>query len=102
MYEVVIKCFKPILKRLKNQFHLNPSFLSNLAVSTFQMKFSTVDFLSNLLCEIIFHDKTNPCILGVTFDHHLKFNAYVKSLVTRILPRINILKALTGTKWGQQ
>ena len=43
-----------------------------------------------------------PCILGVTFDPHFKFNAHVKSLVTRALPRINILKALTGTNWGQQ
>ena len=43
-----------------------------------------------------------PNILGVTFDHHFKFNAHVKSLVTRALPRINILRALTGTNWGQQ
>ena len=42
-----------------------------------------------------------PCILGVTFDPHFKFNAHFKSLVTRALPRINILKALTGTNWGQ-
>ena len=27
---------------------------------------------------------------------------HVKSLVTRALPHINILKALTGTNWGQQ
>ena len=35
---------------------------------------------------------------------HFKFNAqaHVKSLVTRALPRINILKALIGTNWGQQ
>ena len=45
-----------------------------------------------------------PCILGMTFNPHLKFNTHVtsKSLVTRALPRIYILKALTGTKWGQQ
>ena len=45
----------------------------------------------------------NPCILGVTFDPHFKFNAHVKSLVTRALHRINILKTLlTGTNWSQQ
>jgi len=44
----------------------------------------------------------NLCILGVPFDPYFKFNAHVKSLVTRALPRINILKALTGTNWGQQ
>ena len=43
-----------------------------------------------------------PCVLGLTFDAHFKFNAHVKSLVTRALPLINILKALTGTNWGQQ
>ena len=31
----------------------------------------------------------SPCILGVTFDPHFKFNA--KSLVARALPHINIL-----------
>ena len=41
-------------------------------------------------------------ILGMTFDPHIKFNAHVKSLVTRALPRINILKALIGINWGQQ
>ena len=33
---------------------------------------------------------------------HFKFNTHVKSLVTRALPHINILKVLTGTNWGQQ
>ena len=43
--------------------------------------------------------RRTPCILGVTFDPHFKFND--KSLVTRALSRINILKALAGTNWGQ-
>ena len=30
--------------------------------------------------------KRTPCILGVTFDPHSKFNAHVKSLVTWALP----------------
>ena len=46
--------------------------------------------------------KKTPCILGVTFYPHFKFNTHVKSLVTRVLPRINILQALIGTNWGQQ
>ena len=41
------------------------------------------------------------CILGVTFDVHFKSNAYVKSIVTQALPRINIFKSLAGTNWGQ-
>ena len=42
-----------------------------------------------------------PSILDVTFDPHFKFNAHIKSSVTWALPRINILKALTSTNWGQ-
>ena len=40
--------------------------------------------------------------MGVTFDSHLKFNAHIKPLVTRALPRINFFKAFTFTNWGQQ
>ena len=44
-----------------------------------------------------------PCILGVTFDfdHHFKFDAHVKSIVTQASPRITILMVLAGTNWGQ-
>ena len=40
-------------------------------------------------------------MLEVIYDPHFKFNVHVKSLVTRALPRIKILKALAGTNWGQ-
>ena len=44
-----------------------------------------------------------PHILEVTFDPHFKFNAHVKSIVTRASSRINILRTLAGTtNWGQQ
>ena len=43
-----------------------------------------------------------PCILGVTYDPYFKFNSHDKPLVTKALPRINILKGLTGPNWGQQ
>ena len=49
----------------------------------------------------ILPQERTPCILGVTFDPHFKFNGNVKSLVTRALRRINILKGLTGTNWSQ-
>ena len=44
----------------------------------------------------------NPKILGVTFDPHLKFHKHIESIVNRAKPRLNILKLLTGTDWGQQ
>ena len=40
--------------------------------------------------------------MGVTFDPHFKCNAHIKSLVTQALPNIIILKAHTGTNWGQE
>ena len=44
----------------------------------------------------------NPCILGVVFDPLLTFGKHADSLYTRAGPRMNILKALAGTTWGQQ
>ena len=44
----------------------------------------------------------NPRILGVTFDPHFTFNQHISSLISRITPRLNIIRALAGTSWGQQ
>ena len=44
----------------------------------------------------------NPRILGLKLDPAFKFGPLVSDLVTRAAPRTNILKALTGTRWGQQ
>ena len=46
-------------------------------------------------------DRT-PRILGVVFDTGFRFKYHIENLVTRAAPRINVLKALTGTSWGQQ
>ena len=39
-----------------------------------------------------------PLILGLTFDPHFKLCTHIKSIVIRASSRINILKALAGTK----
>ena len=44
----------------------------------------------------------NPRILGVTLDPHFTFAPHISSLISRASPRLNILKALAGTTWGQQ
>ena len=44
----------------------------------------------------------NPKILGVVFDPHLTFNSHIKYLTERAASRLRVLKALTGTTWGQQ
>ena len=44
----------------------------------------------------------NPRILGVTFDPHFTFSPHVASIVSRATPRLNLLKALAGSTWGQQ
>ena len=43
----------------------------------------------------------NPRILGVTFDPRFTFSPHISSLVSRASPRLNILRALAGTSWGQ-
>ena len=43
-----------------------------------------------------------PRILGITFDTHLTFKAHIQSIISRATLRLNILKALSGTTWGQQ
>ena len=43
----------------------------------------------------------HPRILGVTFDPHLTFSRHIASLISRATPRLNILRALAGTSWGQ-
>ena len=42
-----------------------------------------------------------PKVLGVTLDPHFTFSPHVKTIVRRTAPRINILKALAGSNWGQ-
>ena len=44
----------------------------------------------------------NPTILGVTFDPTLTFCAHVDKIAKRAQKRLSLLKALTGTTWGQQ
>ena len=44
----------------------------------------------------------HPKLLGVTFDTHLSSNPHIQSILERALARLKVLKALLGTKWGQQ
>ena len=43
-----------------------------------------------------------PRILGVTLDPRFNFGHHIKNIISRASPRINILRALAGTNWGQQ
>ena len=42
-----------------------------------------------------------PKILGVTLDTHFTFTPHTQSVCERIRPRLNILKSLASTTWGQ-
>ena len=44
----------------------------------------------------------HPKILGVTFDPHLHFHKHVEAIQKKAKPKLSLLKALTGTTWGQQ
>ena len=43
-----------------------------------------------------------PKILGVTFDPHFHFHKHVEEIEEQAKKRLTLLKALTGTSWGQQ
>ena len=42
-----------------------------------------------------------PRILGVTFDTHFTFTPHINTIIQRTTPRLNIMRALAGTTWGQ-
>ena len=44
----------------------------------------------------------NPKILGVTFDPHFHFHKHVENIANKAKQRLNILRQLCGTNWGQQ
>ena len=44
---------------------------------------------------------THPKILGLTHDSKLTYNRHIDLAVTKARKTINILKALTSTKWGK-
>ena len=74
---------------------------STITLFTPQFAQSSTHLQVTLNSSILPLERTH-CTLAVTFDRHFKFNAHIKSLVTRALPRINILKTPTGTNWGQK
>lgn len=43
-----------------------------------------------------------PKILGVTLDPHFTFTPHINTVCERARSRLNILKSLTGSSWGQQ
>ena len=43
----------------------------------------------------------NPKILGVTFDPTLRFHKQVEKIEPKAKQRLNIMRLLTGTTWGQ-
>ena len=45
--------------------------------------------------------ENKPKLLGVTFDSLHKFSHHVKASINNTKPKINILKSLAGTDWGQ-
>lgn len=43
----------------------------------------------------------NPKLLGVTFDTQLTFTKHIEQTVNKAKSRLNILKSLAGSDWGQ-
>ena len=43
----------------------------------------------------------NPKLLGVHFDSHLTFSHHITKITDSVKPRINMMKFLAGSDWGQ-
>ena len=46
--------------------------------------------------------KKHPEVLGLTFDPKLNFNEHVKKVEKKAKNTLKLVKAITGTDWGQQ
>ena len=46
--------------------------------------------------------KKNPVILGLTFDPKLNFTQHIKTTEAKAKGTLKLVKALSGTDWGQQ
>ena len=57
-----------------------------------------------ILNNSLLHLERRPCacILAVIVDTHFTFSPHIDSIITRDSSRINILKTLAATNWGQQ
>ena len=45
---------------------------------------------------------SNPKILGITFDPKLNYSSHIQNIISKANKTLNILKALTSSKWGKQ
>ena len=43
-----------------------------------------------------------PKILGVTYDPHLTFTSHINEIIKKANQKLNVIKHLTGTSFGQQ
>ena len=87
------------------------SFLSERELEVSPSK-STVTLFTPDTHEALIHPKVEmegttvkldraPKLLGVTFDTMHSFSAHIKASVTKARGKVNILKALAGSAWGQ-
>lgn len=44
----------------------------------------------------------HPKLLGVTFDPHLNFSHHIQASLDKYKPKINMMKAIAGSDWGQE
>ena len=65
--------------------------------STHEFNFHPQIIIDNRIVKL----EQQPKLLGVTFDTLFKFSHHVEKAATKAKSKVNILKCLAGSKWGQ-
>jgi hypothetical protein len=102
----------PIVRRLNDYIPQLKEFLDNRSLTISATK-SSVTLVTPDTKEACMHPKVfidnillplekRPKILGVTFDTMFTFSHHGRNIASKVSRRNNILKALAGSKWGQQ
>jgi hypothetical protein len=85
---------------ITNELKLNPTKTTTTLFTPDPAEYSTELTLD--IDNIRLPTVKNPKILGLTLDPKLTYNQHIKTTTVKANKTLNILKALTSTKWGKQ
>ena len=113
--DITIICSGPdvdtLVSTLNSYLDTLSNFLASRSLIIFEAKF-TVTLFTTHRAQLREHPQVrinnsvvpltyNPKILGVTFDRELNFNTHTQNVAANVNKRNNVLRALSGTSWGQ-
>ena len=83
-----------------NNIHINTDKITTTLFTPDPAEYGTA--LSHKLNNQTLPIAKHPKILEITLDPKLTFSQYINATITKAKQTLNILKALTSTKWGKQ